>query len=164
MDASNPENGAIRTSSERPNSQKLYWGPNTQETGIPGIKTSTDSIYINEEVKKLVTVDWSGSTIPNEKNDGSFPAFECCWRYHTLTTNPGDWVLGCVYDFSKQFNNDNNNLIIYQNLSKLNVPNIQCMTCTEVDRYNSRVSSNDDNDSKTLYMSAVIPVYIVQPD
>lgn len=38
--------------------------------------------------------DWkTASTITNNYNKGYYPAPCCCWRFHTIGTNQGDWYL-----------------------------------------------------------------------
>lgn len=59
------------------------------------------STIINEAMKPLVTVDYSGTSIPNNSGDGESPAFCCCWRFKTPGTNEGDWYFPSYYDVMK---------------------------------------------------------------
>jgi len=52
-------------------------------------------------MKPFVTVDYSGSSIPNSANDGESPAFCCSWRYSTPGTSEGEWYLPSYYDVMK---------------------------------------------------------------
>ncbi len=56
-------------------------------------------------MKSLVTVDWSGQTIPTDGGNGSAPAWECCWRFYTPGTKEGDWYLPSSYDLKKYQDN-----------------------------------------------------------
>lgn len=99
MDTRNPENGYLHIwgNGDR-NPPTVIWGDPSIIFGIS--RDNHDTKYINDVVKTAVKVDWSGNTISNTVTSGSgnFPAFECCWRYHTLCTSPGDWLLPTAYD------------------------------------------------------------------
>ena len=56
-------------------------------------------------MKPLVTVDYSGTSIPDNSGDGISPAFCSCWRYSTLGTSEGDWYLPSYYDLMKYYQN-----------------------------------------------------------
>lgn len=41
--------------------------------------------------------NWKINTIiTNNANSGNYPAVCCCWRYHTISTQQGDWYLGAA--------------------------------------------------------------------
>lgn len=56
-------------------------------------------------MKTIVTMDYSGTSIPNNYGNGQAPAFCVCWRYKTIGTNEGDWMLPTAYDLSKYKDN-----------------------------------------------------------
>jgi hypothetical protein len=114
MSPTSPETGADSTYS-------AYWGDNTKFSEVPGINSlDTTGLYtskmINDGIKELVTVDWSGSTIPNNANSGSYPVFEICWRYHTVGTKAGDWMLPNFNDLAKFKNNFNTIKGVFQTI------------------------------------------------
>lgn len=76
-------------------------------SSIPGINSTSyiDTKFLNNELKKLVTVDWSGKNINTNSNNGSSPASECCWRFCTNGTESGNWYLPTQYDLTKYKNN-----------------------------------------------------------
>lgn len=115
MSPSTPETGSNVSTS-------LYWGDNTKYSGVTGInQKTTTGVYtskmINDGIRELVTVDWSGSTIPNNTNSGSYPVFEMCWRYHTLGTKAGDWMLPNYYDLYKYKNNFSTIKSVFQKIN-----------------------------------------------
>lgn len=59
------------------------------------------SININNAMKELVTVDYSGTSISNSTGNGQSPAFCSAWRFKTVGTNEGDWFLPSYYDLKK---------------------------------------------------------------
>jgi len=65
----------------------------------------TTSRIINSEMKTIVTMDYSGTSIQNNTGNGQAPAFCVCWRYKTIGTNEGDWMLPTAYDLSKYKDN-----------------------------------------------------------
>lgn len=95
----------------KPSIKVMSWGFNGVDLSakVPGIRdTDTNHIsskVINEAMKPLVTVDYSGTSIPNTYGDGESPAFCSCWRYKTPGTNEGEWYLPSYYDIGKYKNN-----------------------------------------------------------
>lgn len=115
--ASNANNEAVFMSVQWADNSKLgqalasyktmSWGFHQIDVSakIPGIRDKgtnhISSIYINNEMKKLVTVDYSGTSIADTYGDGESPAFCSCWRFKTVGTNEGDWYLPSYYDSMK---------------------------------------------------------------
>lgn len=55
-------------------------------------KTNTNAMLSHVTVEGWQTAD----TITNSSAKGHFPAACCCWRYHTIGTEHGDWYLPAV--------------------------------------------------------------------
>ena len=87
--------------------KSMCWGfsnvdLSSKVTGIRDLGTNhISSISINNEMKKLVTVDYSGTSIPHNYDDGESPAFCSAWRFKTPGTNDGEWYLPSYYDMMK---------------------------------------------------------------
>lgn len=61
----------------------------TQITGKQNTNILLDNIYTSEQP------NWkTDSTLTNTNDQGYSPAACCCWRYHTLGTQQGDWYWG----------------------------------------------------------------------
>ena len=91
----------------KPSNIKIAWGFNAVDMSakIAEIRDKgtnhISSRVINDAMKPLVTVDYSGTSIPNNSGDGESPAFCCCWRYSTPGTSEGEWYLPSYYDMMK---------------------------------------------------------------
>jgi len=58
-----------------------------------GRKNTNKLLYLFDQ-NNYPNWKWKTSkTIPNIPNEQFSPSVACCWRYHTLTTNQGDWYL-----------------------------------------------------------------------
>lgn len=72
---------------------------------VPGIRDTgsqhISSRVINEAMKPLVTVDYSGTSYTGGTGDGASAAFCSCWRYSTPGTSEGEWYLPSYYDIMK---------------------------------------------------------------
>ena len=81
------------------------------------------------------------STISNENGSGYAPAACCCWRYHTLGTQQGDWYLGGCGEYSLMLINRQNILSKLQLLSS-SYPN-DCISSIVSNRYWTSTEYND---------------------
>lgn len=74
-------------------------------TKVAGIRDKgtnhVSSRVINEAMKPLVTIDYSGTSINDSYSNGNSSAFCCCWRYSTPGTSEGEWYLPSYYDMTK---------------------------------------------------------------
>ena len=91
------------------------WGPNSAYYNCPAtcIQHDRDGKGNTAIILESVTVpDWkTASSINNNRGQGNYPAACCCWRYHTVADNQGDWYLpaggelGYIIPFLIQHNN-----------------------------------------------------------
>lgn len=106
-------------------------------TDIDG-KTKTSKYLLTATAQENWKTD---TTILNYYTTGYYPAVCCCWRYHTLGTQQGDWYLPAAGELSMiavQKNEINNKLLqisnIYNNYCINSIIDDYCYTSTE---YNS---------------------------
>ena len=73
------------------------WGPNPAYYNCPAdcMQYDRDGKGNTATILELVTApDWkTASSITNNGWIGNYPAACCCWRFHTIADNQGDWYL-----------------------------------------------------------------------
>lgn len=65
-----------------------------------------DGVYNTNIFLSLATAqsDWrTASEITNYSTPGYYPVVCCCWRYHTIGTNQGDWYLPAIGELGYYF-------------------------------------------------------------
>lgn len=75
-------------------------------------------VYVTNQSIEVVTVPVQAATPPitNSFSAGNYPAACCCWRFHTVADNQGDWYLpaggelGYIMPFFTQHNNAINHI------------------------------------------------------
>ena len=73
---------------------------------VPSIRSSSaSSIYINNQMRNIVTKDYSGNTVTGSSKIGDADAFGVCWRFKTVGTEEGEWYLPSRNDIDKFKNN-----------------------------------------------------------
>lgn len=91
------------------------WGPNPAYYNCPVtcVQRDRDGKGNTTVILEAVSVtDWkTASAIANSYSTGNYPAACCCWRFHTIADNQGDWYLpaagelGYIMPFFNQHNN-----------------------------------------------------------
>ena len=137
-----------------PTASGMAWGFNgvdlsSKVSGLNDIGTNhVSSIVINEAMKPLITVDYSGTSYTGGTGNGSSASFCTCWRYSTPGTNEGDWYLPSYYDLTKYQKNYSVINVVLTNIktvagtSYLNSVNDYQRTSTSTNSNYSHIISN----------------------
>ena len=158
------------------NDKRNWWGFNNVNLSatVPGIRDKgtqhISSLVINTAMRPLVTVDYSGTSIPNSANDGESPAFCVSWRYSTPGTSEGEWYLPSYYDLMKyqqnyaSINSVLTNIKTIAGSSYLSKVNDVQWVAAEYDTLNaytiSEVGNFGNNTGKSGTSRGVRPVFI----
>lgn len=113
--------------------KNMNWGNNVLISGLTNYTVLTgDTGAINDKDGKSNTAavleyatgqtDWRTAAEINNSGDGTFPAFECSWRYHTSGTSQGDWYVPAVGELYPVYNNSSNLNAVKNALTTLEAP------------------------------------------
>lgn len=165
-----------------PNSTKkpMFWGfydvNLTIQDGRFGNNEAivTNSKDINNIMKNLVNVDYSGSSYSGGTGDGSSAAFCSAWRFETVGTSAGDWILPTRYDLGKykqnysSINSILNTIKTVAGTSYLNTVNDIIWAAAERDAKKSYYLATNNTwgdlnkNGSTAYFPSVRPVFIAE--
>lgn len=155
MDYNNPDKGSLDPIGIEIGQYKNDVNTNHDETDLAGSQNTDKWLKLAIKQKKWKTE----STINNKQFKGYSPAACCCWRYHTKTTNQGDWYLPAAYellDIMHDIKDDLNEKLKLLNISYKNY------TISSISENNVYWSSTEcDNISCFCYAFQFIRLYKV---